>query len=187
MRRGFEERLAAWVTLLQAHAALVDALGRELEAQRGIPLAWYEVLLRLSTNGEGRLRMLDLSRSLLLSKSGVTRLIDRVEEAGLVTRRPSPDDRRVVWVSLTPSGKKTFESAMPVHLGGIERHFTGVLSLEELRQLRSALRKVLEANGQPAAACHSPSDFSCLATPARAGTRSGRSPEIVGLGRRGGG
>jgi len=168
MRRGFEERLAAWVTFLQAHAAVVDALGRELEVQRGIPLAWYEVLLRLSTTGEGRLRMLDLSRSLLLSKSGVTRLIDRVEDAGLVVRRPSPEDRRVVWVSLTRSGRKTFEAAMPVHLAGIERHFAGVLSLEELRLLRSALRKVLEASGQPPAACHSPSDFSCLAEPARA-------------------
>jgi DNA-binding MarR family transcriptional regulator len=158
MRRGIEERLAAWVTFLQAHAVLTDALERSLEHQVGLPLSSYEVLLRLSM-AEGRLRMLDLSRSLLLSKSGITRLVDRMEEGGLVRRTPSPQDRRVTWVVLTDGGRRRFRQAMPVHLRGIEEHFSRPLGDEDVRALRSSLRKVLAANGHPDEACHSPGDF----------------------------
>ena len=163
MALGTTERLAAWVMFLQAHSVVVDALGRELERRFGLPLTWYEVLLSLGMTEDGRLRMLDLSRSLLLSKSGVTRLVDRMEAAGLVIRRPSPQDRRVVWAALTPRGRRVFRAAAPVHLRGVERHFMAPLSDDEVRGLAAALRKVLVGNGHPAEACHDPEDFRVVA------------------------
>jgi DNA-binding MarR family transcriptional regulator len=157
-RQGIEERLAAWVTLLQAHAVMVDVLERNLEHRAGLPLSSYEVLLRLDMAPAGRLRMLDLSRSLLLSKSGVTRLVDRMEEAGLVRRSTSPEDRRVTLVAVTDTGRRRFRAATPVHLRGIEEHFGRPLG-EDVHALRMALRKVLAANGHPDEACHGPTDF----------------------------
>lgn len=166
MRRGANERLAAWVTFLQAHSVLVDALERDLMTARGLHLSWYEVLLHLGLAPDGRLRMLDLSRSLLLSKSGVTRLVDRMEASGLVARRPSPRDRRVTWAAITPVGRRALRGAVPVHLRGVEEHFVRHLGSEEVRTLRRMLRKVLTANGYPEEACRSPADFDRVTEPA---------------------
>lgn len=174
MAIGLEERLAAWLTFLQAHSVVVEALGRELEESRRLPLTWYEVLLRLGMAPRGRLRMLDLSRSLLLSKSGVTRLVDRMEDQGLVSRRPSPQDRRVIWTAITPKGRRAFHAAAPVHLRGVERHFMRVLTDDEVQGLVTALRKVLTANGYPDDACHSPADFRVVAEVCARGTARSR-------------
>lgn len=178
MRAGMEERMAAWVAFLQAHSVVVERLNRELEEARGLPLTWYEVLLRLEMSPEGRLRMLDLARTLLLSKSGVTRVVDRMEAAGLIAREPSPRDRRVVWAAITAKGRDTFDEAAPVHLRGVERHFMNAMGADEVRGLLSALTKVLRANGHPDEACHAPKDFRVVAevcarsAPAAAGTGS---------------
>lgn len=161
-----EERLAAWVALLQAHATVVEACEASLQAERGLQLTWFEVLLRLSING-GRMRLADVSRSLFFSKSGVTRLVDRMEAAGLVAREPSPDDRRVTWAVITDAGREAFESAMPVHLRTIEEHFTSQITDEESRVLRTALGKVLTAAGKGKIAC-SPADFEPVARSSRA-------------------
>ena len=163
MSGAAQERLAAWETFLQAHSVVFDRLEAEMERECGLPLSWYEVLLKLSLTDDGRLRMLDLSRSLLLSKSGVTRLIDRMVEAGLVERESSAQDRRVTWACISDRGRDRFRAAAPVHLRGIEEHFTGHLTDQEVRTLRKALLRVLEASGQPASACHSPSDFAEVA------------------------
>ena len=164
-----QERMAAWETFLQAHSVVFDRLEADMERECGLPLTWYEVLLKLSLAEGGRLRMLDLSRSLLLSKSGVTRLVDRMVEAGLVEREASAEDRRVTWACLSEEGRVRFRAAVPVHLRGIEERFTDHLSDQEVRTLRKALRRVLEANGQPASACHSPADFAQVAGATRPG------------------
>ncbi|HEX2030102.1 MAG TPA: MarR family transcriptional regulator [Actinomycetota bacterium] len=163
MRVGMEERMAAWVAFLQAHSVVVERLNRELEDGHGLPLTWYEVLLRLEMTPDGRLRMLDLARTLLLSKSGVTRLVDRMEAAGLVARQPSPRDRRVIWAAITSKGRVAFDEAAPVHLRGVERHFMSAMTAEEVRGLLAALTKVLRANGHPDEACHAPKDFRVVA------------------------
>ena len=141
------DRLSAWITLLQTHAAVVDALERKLERERGIPLAWHEVLSRLIAAPEGRLRMLDLAGLIMLSKSGVTRLIDRMEEAGMVTREACASDRRVTYAMITAKGRGTFERTMPVFLEGVEEYFSSHLSDTDVREIRASLRKVLEGNG----------------------------------------
>src|SRR5574341_775451 len=95
------DRLAAWAAFLRAHAAIKAKLERELLTERDLPLTWYEVLLHVDAFGGG-MRMQELARSVLLSKSGLTRLVDRMEAAGLVVRRTCESDRRGAFVDITP-------------------------------------------------------------------------------------
>jgi DNA-binding MarR family transcriptional regulator len=140
--RGIDdERLAVWAAFLRAHANVTGRLERELVSERGLSLSWYDVLLQLRLAG-GQLRMQELARSVLLSKSGLTRLVDRMEAAGLVARRSCSSDRRGTFVTLTAEGRDALRAAAPVHLRGIEEHFLGLLDQTDLRALRTALEKV---------------------------------------------
>ena len=143
------EGLAAWLTLLQAQSVVVDALEGELD----MPLAWFEVLIQLTSAPEGRLKMQELAHSVLLSKSGVTRLVDRMVEAGLVTRAACETDRRVVYAAVSPEGRAALRTALPAHDEGLERHFSSVLTAAELGMLRSTLGKILDAAGFVPAPC----------------------------------
>jgi DNA-binding MarR family transcriptional regulator len=138
-----DDRLTPWRLFLQAHSALVDRLEHELKEGYGLQLTWYEVLLRLAAAPEGRLRMTELAGSLLLSKSGVTRLIDRMEAAGLVARGTCASDRRGSFALLTDEGRALQKEAAPVHLRGVEEHFLGLLSPQEAQVLASAFAKLL--------------------------------------------
>ncbi|HZQ38599.1 MAG TPA: MarR family transcriptional regulator [Dehalococcoidia bacterium] len=139
------ERLEAWRAFLAAHAVLTDVLEAELLAERGLPLAWYDVLFQLSLAPGGERRMQELAGAVLLSKSGLTRLVARMEQAGLVERRPCPTDLRGTIAALTPSGKAALRRARPIHLRGIREHFADRLSDEEARALCSAFGRVLAA------------------------------------------
>jgi DNA-binding MarR family transcriptional regulator len=142
-----EDRMSAWMTLLQAHAAVVAALGEKLERERGLPLSWHEVLVHLAAAAEGKLRMQDLARSVLLSKSGVTRLVDRMEQAGMVERSACTSDRRVIYAGITDLGRSKLRDALPVFMEGFEEHFARFLSEGDARDLRASLRKVLAGHG----------------------------------------
>jgi DNA-binding MarR family transcriptional regulator len=139
-----ERRLAAWRALLASHAALVGRLGEELQDEKGLPLPWYEVLLWLNQAPDGRLRMGELADSLLLTPSGVTRLVDRMETDGLVSRQQCPSDRRGWHAVITPAGRARLRSAAPVHLRGVERHFGRHLTDEEADLITDVLCRVLE-------------------------------------------
>ncbi|MFN8557890.1 MAG: MarR family transcriptional regulator [Dehalococcoidia bacterium] len=143
-------RLAAWRAFLTAHAALTEALEAELRAERDLSLPWYDVLVQLSEAPAGAMRMQDLARSTLLSKSGLTRLVDRMEQAGLVERRPCPDDQRGRLAVLTTAGRAALRRAAPVHLRGVEEHFARHLTDAEVALLHAALGNVLAALGRPA-------------------------------------
>src|SRR5262245_49789131 len=97
------EELAVWRGFLQAHALLVRQLDAELVAAHGLPLTWYDVLGVLDEAG-GRLRMSELARAVLLSGSGATRLVDRMERAGLIVREPCEEDGRGFFAVLTEAG-----------------------------------------------------------------------------------
>ncbi|HVS43886.1 MAG TPA: helix-turn-helix domain-containing protein [Candidatus Dormibacteraeota bacterium] len=144
-RRPDPERLAAWRLLLEAHAAVVDRLGRELEAECGLPLTWYDVLVQLASAPEGRLRMRDLARAVLLSRSGLTRLVDRMEASGMVCREAHPSDGRGAFAVLTPAGRAALRRAAPVHLRGIDAHFARHLSDADAAALCDALSRVVDA------------------------------------------
>jgi len=138
------ERLDAWRAFVRAHAAVVGALESELEAERDLPLPWYDVLVSLSDAG-GRLRMQDLADRVLFSRSGLTRLVDRMAAAGLVTRERCEDDRRGTFAVLTRAGADRLREAAGVHLRGIHDHFTRHLSDADVRAVTDALDRVLHA------------------------------------------
>ena len=140
-----DERFATWPLLLETYSVLMDILERELEPVGRLPLTWYDVLVQLSKTPEGRMPMKDLAQSLLLSRSGVTRLIDRMESAGLIERVACAYDRRMIFAAVTPRGRAMFRKAAPVHMRGIREHFTRHLTDSEVRSIRSALGKVLSA------------------------------------------
>jgi DNA-binding MarR family transcriptional regulator len=142
-----DERFNAFLNLLQAYSVLTTRIGAELSASTGLSLPEHEVLMRLSQAPEHGLRMLDLSSLLLFSKSGVTRVIDRLERRGLVTRKMAPDDRRVIRVEPTPAGIEALNGASPVLASAIEDHFARHLGDRDVKGLRAGLRKLLEANG----------------------------------------
>jgi DNA-binding MarR family transcriptional regulator len=134
--------LAAWRGFLRVHASLVRDLDRELEEAHGLPLTHYEVLLHLDNAPDDRLRMSDLASSVLLSQSGITRLVDRLEQAGHVVRRPCPDDRRVLWAKLTDAGRARLAEARPTHLAGIRARFLEHFDDAELDELTAAWERI---------------------------------------------
>lgn len=135
-------RLAAWRAFLHAGVALTGVLEQELEEAQQLPLSWYDVLLKLHEAG-GELRMQELANAVLLSKSGLTRLIDRMERDGLVDRRPCASDRRGWLAVLTPQGEARLRQASPVHLQGIERHFGRLVDEREARTISEVCERVL--------------------------------------------
>ena len=147
--RPSDPRMAAWHTFLQTYATLIPTLEREMKADKDLPLLFYDVLSQLAESPErGRLRMQDLAESLLLlSRSGLTRLIERMEKRGLVTREHSLEDRRIVYTVITPEGISMLEESRPIHSRGIHQHFLRHLDDEDIRGLQVALAKVLKAEG----------------------------------------
>ncbi len=127
--------LHAWRGLLRAHALVVKRLDAELEAVHGLPLTSYEVLLHLSAAEDSRMRMCDLAEGIMLSRSGLTRLVDRLERDGLVERVSCSDDARGAFARLTEAGEAKLREAAPTHLNGIRRHFLAHVTPEQLRVL----------------------------------------------------
>lgn len=128
--------------LLEAHGRLVAHLDRELVEGSGVPLQTFEVLIRLARTPGESLTAGELARAIALSSGGATRLVDRLEAAGLVARAADVGDRRVVRVGLTAEGRAALFAALPVHLEGLERHLAGPLAPGELVALEHAVRAV---------------------------------------------
>ncbi|MBM4407409.1 MAG: MarR family transcriptional regulator [Chloroflexi bacterium] len=144
--------IRAWRTFLGAHAAVTRRLEAELEAEGLISLADYDVLVNLATAPGGKQRMSELADHVLLSRSGMTRRIDRLEAAGFVSRAECAADRRGSYAAITADGLERVRSAGPTHLRGIEEHFLAKLSADELDAIRAALAKVIppgSPDGQP--------------------------------------
>ena len=138
-----DRRHHTWPLFLKTHSVLVETLDAELQAERGMPLTWFDVLVHLADAPNGKMRMNELSDSVLLSKSGVTRLVDRMERAGLIARGACPTDRRVVYAVITPRGRAAFRKAAPVAFRGVDEHFARHLTPAEERALTSFLTRVL--------------------------------------------
>ena len=138
-----DPRLDAWRAFLFAHAQVRRQLERELQAERGMSLAEYEVLLFLAYSEGRRLRMSELADRMLLSRSGATRLVDRLEADGLVERVVCDTDRRGQWAQLTAGGYERLRAASPTHLRGIAEHFLDRIPPGELDALHATLRRVV--------------------------------------------
>jgi DNA-binding MarR family transcriptional regulator len=133
-------RIGVWRSFLRMHATVLRSLEHELAAA-GMPLPWYDVLLQLAEAPQHRLRMAELADRVLLSRSGVTRLVDRLETEGYVTRERSTDDARGTFTVLTRLGRAALRAAAPVHLAGIQRHWLSRYSDDDLRVLRELLQR----------------------------------------------
>src|SRR4051812_6817150 len=138
-----ERELRAWRGLLRVHARLVKALDTELENEHGLAVTSYEVLMYVADSPEGRMRMHDLASSVLLSRSGLTRLVDRLERDGLLARKSCEHDARGAFAVLTPVGREKLTAARRTHLEGVRRHFLEHLSDEELESLSGIWERVL--------------------------------------------
>jgi len=137
-----EEELAAWRGMLRAHAELVRELDAELAREHDMPLSSYEVLLFLNDSEDGRMRMSELADSALLSRSGLTRLVDRLERQGLLTRERCESDARGWFAEITPEGRRVFGAARKTHLDGVRRAFLSHFSRDELRTFGGLWQKL---------------------------------------------
>lgn len=138
-----DPRLSAWRAFLLAHARVMRALERELQDEQDLALTDYDVLVQLATAEDRRLRMSDLADRLLLSRSGATRLVDRLVANGLVERVTCESDRRGQWAMLTDDGVARLRDATPTHLRGVAEHFVDRLDPGQLRELEGMLDRVL--------------------------------------------
>ena len=134
--------VALWGDLTQATDHVRARLSRLLEAGPGLAPDEVELLMLLADAPERRLRMIDVSESLRLSKSGVTRLVDRLQERGLVVRAACPSDRRVVYAGLTEQGATVLEEAAPIFVSGLMEHLGGRLDEARVERLRADLRDI---------------------------------------------
>jgi len=141
--------LAAWRGMLQAQASLLHSMDAELTAAHGLALRSYEVLLHLEEARRHRLRMSDLSRSVLLSPSGVSRLVDRMERDGLVRRERCSEDGRGYWAVLTSRGEAMFREARATHLAGVRRLFLGHFSGDDLTRLTGYWERLVPGATKP--------------------------------------
>lgn len=144
-----DPRMRAWRAFLYAHAAVMRELEAQLVAEREMTLAEYDALVQLAGAPGARLRMSDLASRVLLSRSGVTRLVDRLETQGLVRRESCGSDARGSFAALTSAGVRCLREAMPVHLRGIGQVFMDVIGDDDAAVVERAMTAVAEASGRP--------------------------------------
>ena len=143
-----EEHLAAWRTFVKAHAMIIDLIERDLMAAMRPPLSTYDVLIELYEAPKHRLRMHELAERVVLSRSGLTRLIDRLEAEGLLTRDRCGTDRRGAYAVITEQGVEALHQTWPIYAKGIAEYFAQWLTLEEAQILESSLRRILQSTSK---------------------------------------
>lgn len=136
--------VAAWGGFLRAHASLVRALDAELEREHGVALTTYDVLLHLARAPDGALRMSELADAVVLSRSGLTRRVDRLAREGLLERRTCATDARGQLAAITDEGRAVLARARPTHLRGVRERFLRHFSPAELERLAAGWERVLD-------------------------------------------
>jgi DNA-binding MarR family transcriptional regulator len=136
--------MAAWHAFLHGHAAVIRKLEAELATAHGLSLPAYEVLAHLSEAPQRRMRMTELTRRALLTPSGVTRLVDKLERDGLVLRQRCDEDARAIYAVLTDAGLARLEEAYPTHLRGVREHLVDRLPCEQLPVIAEALHRLVD-------------------------------------------
>ena len=142
--------LEAWRSFLQSHALIVRALDAELVAEHGLTTRDYEVLLYLAQAPERKLAMSALAERTMLTRSGITRLVDGLVSAGLIERTACPQDARISYASLTEAGYKKLRDAGRTHIAGIRRQFLSSYSPDEIQQLAALLARLPGASASEA-------------------------------------
>ena len=140
-----DPRARAWAVFLTAYATLLDRIEGRLAASGLPPLAWYDVLWELEKADGGRLRMHELAHRVVLSRSNITRLADRLQAAGLIAREQCADDRRGAYSALTPAGRAMRRRMWPVYAREIDALWSAHLSRAEGRAIGEALGRIVKA------------------------------------------
>lgn len=135
-------RRRAWQAFFESHAAVVPVLEAQLQTGHGFNLRWYDVLLHLAAAPEHRLSMGELSNRVVITKGGLTKLVDRMAQAGLVVREQPAGDRRVTPVRLTDAGWAAYQNARRTHHRGVADNFLDLMTADELAVLAPALERV---------------------------------------------
>jgi DNA-binding MarR family transcriptional regulator len=136
-----ESAVQAWAGLLRAQQVLLERVEGELKRADLPPLGWYDVLLELSRTEDGRLRQFEIGDKVLLSKHNLSRLLDRLEDEGLVKREVCREDRRGAHVAITRAGRALLKKMWPVYERAIAEYFARRLSSEEAEQLAALMRR----------------------------------------------
>lgn len=134
----------AWHAFLEAHRRVTQRLGDELQEAHGIPLPWFDVLASLGSAADHRSRMQELAQAVLISKSGLTRLVDRMQRAGLVEREACEEDRRGTYAALTDDGAYLLERCTPTYVRGVVEHFGELLADDEIATVAEVMRRIAE-------------------------------------------
>ncbi len=143
-----EQHLAAWRAFLKAHSIIIDRIERDLLVAKRPSLSTYDVLIELYEAPEHRLRMHELAERVVLSRSGLTRLVDRLEAEGLLIRDRSVADRRGAYAVITGQGIEALQQTWPIYSKGIAEYFARSLTLEEAQFLESAFTLILQSNSK---------------------------------------
>ena len=140
-----DDGVAVWELLLRVHAAVVPRVARDVRADTGLPLAWYDVLLELERAPQCQLRMQELGARVVLSRTRVSRIVDDLSEHGLVTRQADATDARAALATLTEQGRHARRRAAPAYLRAIEEHFSAHLDPSQRAVVSRELRRILQA------------------------------------------
>jgi DNA-binding MarR family transcriptional regulator len=140
--QAIQPAIRAWSRLLRAYASTTRLLSSELQETHGLTLNDYEALLVLSRAEDGRLKRVDLARSLMLTPSGITRLLEGLENAGLVERASCPTDLRVTYAQLTGAGRERLEAASNRHVASIRTLFEEHFARDEIDAIAEILGKL---------------------------------------------
>ena len=143
--------LDAWRAVVTGHAAVTERVQKSLAAADLPPLSWFELLSAVERSSNGRPRMSELAEWLTLSRGGITKLVDRLEEAGYLKRVSCAEDRRSLQAELTPTGERILEEMRTIYGAEVERHLS-TLSAAEAELLAAALGKVTESTCRDAEA-----------------------------------
>jgi len=138
-------QLTAWRLFITTHATLIEQIDQELAVAGCVPLQWYDVLVELHEAPDRRLRMAELARRVILSRSSLTHLADRLEREGLLARARVDTDRRGAYAVLTDQGYQALRTAWPIYARGIAQHFSRHLTEEELQTVSKVFQRLLTA------------------------------------------
>jgi len=140
-----DERVQLFALLLDTNARLSRSFANVLEAECGLPLAWFDVLMQLRRASTDRLKMSEIADAIVHSTGGTTRLVDRLVEAGYVERQDCPTDRRAIYITMTTLGNEKLNDALAVHLEYLEQQLAQRLNCDERAQLTTLLSKLNDA------------------------------------------
>lgn len=133
--------MPAWLALVRTHARVWDQVEAHMRTDNGLTMPRYDVLMQLETSG-GRLRLSDLAEAVVLSASGLSKLLDRMDESGLIERQPDPDDARSTFATITPHGRAVVKKARQGHHAFLQRTFGDALNARDLADLTRIMARI---------------------------------------------